>query len=218
MTTNKNQTFLKFRNVTKSRKNNLVFWLAVSDKCPGDCIADRIADYCEAYLKSSRFCGTGKKCCVTKDADYNLEDIVIPTTFKIDNVTEINAENINKNKKKSKPSQKIITTTPDPDSSEEKLCKGECVAGLFALFCDDIDSDAFCPGEASCCVKADEDSNNLLDEKSTTTTTVQPPRTKAPSKSTTKVSLQVFSLWFFEVWMNTLRYFVHYTGNFLITL
>ena len=33
-------------------------------------------------------------------------------------------------------------------------CEGECVSGLFALFCDDIDSDAFCPNEGSCCMPA----------------------------------------------------------------
>lgn len=35
-----------------------------------------------------------------------------------------------------------------------KDCEGECVSGLFALFCDDIDSDAFCPNEGSCCMPA----------------------------------------------------------------
>lgn len=33
-------------------------------------------------------------------------------------------------------------------------CEGECVSGLFALFCDDIDSNAFCPNEGSCCMPA----------------------------------------------------------------
>jgi len=33
-----------------------------------------------------------------------------------------------------------------------KECEGECMNGIFAIFCDDIDSDAFCPGEGSCCV------------------------------------------------------------------
>lgn len=33
-------------------------------------------------------------------------------------------------------------------------CEGECVSGLFALFCDDIDANAFCPNEGSCCMPA----------------------------------------------------------------
>jgi hypothetical protein len=30
------------------------------------------------------------------------------------------------------------------------------VGGLFALFCDDIDSDAYCPNEGQCCVVKEE--------------------------------------------------------------
>lgn len=56
-----------------------------------------------------------------------------------------------------------------------KECEGECVSGLFALFCDDIDSDAFCPNEGSCCMPA-----GSMGDKEVTTTT---PRT------TTQVSL-----------------------------
>lgn len=33
-----------------------------------------------------------------------------------------------------------------------RSCSGECVSGLFALFCDDIDTEAYCPGEDSCCI------------------------------------------------------------------
>lgn len=32
-------------------------------------------------------------------------------------------------------------------------CKGECVSGLFSLFCDEVDLDATCPGgDDSCCI------------------------------------------------------------------
>lgn len=51
-----------------------------------------------------------------------------------------------------------------------KECEGECVSGLFALFCDDIDTDAFCPNEGSCCMPA----GSVNNEKEVTTTT---PRT-----------------------------------------
>lgn len=35
--------------------------------CPGVCVADRIAEYCEAYLTTSGLCKTGSKCCVSQD-------------------------------------------------------------------------------------------------------------------------------------------------------
>ncbi|KAE8746179.1 hypothetical protein FOCC_FOCC007051 [Frankliniella occidentalis] len=43
-----------------------------------------------------------------------------------------------------------------PASSMRPLhrpCKGECVSGLFSLFCDEVDLDATCPGgDDSCCI------------------------------------------------------------------
>ena len=61
-----------------------------------------------------------------------------------------------------------------PSSGTNQLndCEGECVSGLFALFCDDIDTDAYCPGEASCCVTGG--SNNNEDEKIRVPTTQRP--------------------------------------------
>lgn len=40
--------------------------------------------------------------------------------------------------------------------SNQNECSGDCVNGLIALFCDDVDSDAFCPNEGSCCITTDE--------------------------------------------------------------
>lgn len=40
----------------------------------------------------------------------------------------------------------------NPNGQTLKECEGECMNGIFAIFCDDIDSEAFCPGEGSCCV------------------------------------------------------------------
>lgn len=37
-----------------------------------------------------------------------------------------------------------------------KQCRGECVSGIFSLFCDDLDTEAVCPGGASCCITAAE--------------------------------------------------------------
>lgn len=53
----------------------------VSDKkdnnndCPGVCVADRIADYCEAYLKTPNLCKSGTKCCVAKDSYMDNPDL-----------------------------------------------------------------------------------------------------------------------------------------------
>ena len=46
------------------------------------------------------------------------------------------------------------------------------MSGLFALFCDDIDSDAYCPNEGSCCMPA-----GTNDEKQEVITTTSRPTT-----------------------------------------
>lgn len=50
--------------------------------CVGVCVADRIADYCEAYLKTPGLCKTGTKCCVAID-EYegkSSDDLYIPAS------------------------------------------------------------------------------------------------------------------------------------------
>ena len=61
------------------------------------------------------------------------------------------------------------TNPPAEIENPEKLCKGECVSGLFALFCDEIDSDAFCPTDTSCCISSGGDSDDVSEEKEVTT-------------------------------------------------
>lgn len=58
----------------------------------------------------------------------------------------------------------------------QKICRGECVSGLFALFCDDVDSDATCPGGASCCITNSESSSSevVQQQKIPVTTTNRP--------------------------------------------
>lgn len=53
-------------------------------------------------------------------------------------------------------------------SNKPKQCNGSCLSGLFALFCDDIDEQAFCPGEGSCCLTGGNDN------KVSATTTMRP--------------------------------------------
>lgn len=53
------------------------------ENCKGVCVADRIAEYCEAYLTSDGLCKSGTKCCVSLD-DYAStklpKDIYIPAS------------------------------------------------------------------------------------------------------------------------------------------
>lgn len=77
--------------------------------------------------------------------------------------------------KQTRPQQEIFHHD-DPQSKQKKHCKGECVSGLFALFCDDLDTDAFCPGEASCCITGG-DSESSDDNQVAPSTTPKPPPT-----------------------------------------
>jgi Clip-domain serine protease homolog masquerade len=65
--------------------------------------------------------------------------------------------------------EKITKKEEEEDTSNP--CQGECVNGLFALFCDDIDENAYCPSEGSCCITTGEQ------EKVVVTTTTSKPTT-----------------------------------------
>lgn len=124
--------------------------------CPGVCVADRIADYCEAILTTEDLCKAGLRCCVSSDVygDKIPSNVIIPTKTK---------GNHNKNKNEGK-----TTTTPAPVSTTQsnlkttqyttlstkvrRPCKGECMNEFFALFCEEIDAEAECPSEGSCCL------------------------------------------------------------------
>lgn len=69
---------------------------------------------------------------------------------------------------------------PPPSVSRPTGCAGECVSGLFALFCDDIDSDANCPGDSSCCV------TNTVSEGPPPPSTTPRPTTPVNSQSNKK--------------------------------
>jgi Clip-domain serine protease homolog masquerade len=62
------------------------FFLPIAT-CPGVCVADRIAEYCEAYLKIPHLCQTGTKCCVSRDI---YGDKKPPPELQIPTVTESN--------------------------------------------------------------------------------------------------------------------------------
>lgn len=147
--------------------------------CPGVCVAERIADYCEAVLKVKDLCKPGLKCCVSNDA-YG------------DNKQDQNLVIMNKNN--TRPSESSgSSTTSRPQSRPEdkntakpsvKPCRGECVSGLFALFCDDIDENAVCPEDGSCCITNPSPSSGGTSYPSTTTsttTTTRRPPARTPS-------------------------------------
>lgn len=56
----------------------------------------------------------------------------------------------------SRPQQSIQQSEPHP-SNQPKQCYGSCVSGLFGLFCDDIDENAFCPADGTCCLSGGSD-------------------------------------------------------------
>ncbi|KAL1493118.1 hypothetical protein ABEB36_011241 [Hypothenemus hampei] len=130
----------------------------------GVCVAERVADYCEAILNSSSLCKPGLKCCVSSDV-YETR-----TTPKISTVTTSQIT-----------TPYSVKLNPPSTSIPQilKQCSGECVTGLFALFCDDVDTDATCPNDGSCCV------TTPLSEEHLTTAT-NPIRTTTTPRPTTR--------------------------------
>ncbi|XP_066593179.1 protein masquerade-like [Prorops nasuta] len=156
--------------------------------CSGICMAERIADYCDAVLAIDGLCKPKYKCCVSRDA---FGDKPPPELQVIDRTNSSRFE------EKTTPSTKQATTTQKPSTLTStsttttltstsstsqrpkpvlrKTCKGECTYGLFALFCDNIDIEADCPGDGTCCITEPP-------VKIDTTTTLRPATTKPQQK------------------------------------
>lgn len=60
-----------------------------TENCPGVCVSDRIAEYCEAYLITQKLCKLGSKCCVSRDIypDKIPADLRIPNHQHASNAT-----------------------------------------------------------------------------------------------------------------------------------
>jgi plasma kallikrein len=126
---------------------------SVKGGCPGVCVTEGISDYCEAILTIDNLCKPGLKCCVSSDTygDKLPPNIIIPNKTK---------SNVTKSVPVTSPKPTYITTeiarvpvaTHPSIINNSKPCKGECISGLIALFCDDIDVDAYCPNDESCCI------------------------------------------------------------------
>ncbi|RZF44597.1 hypothetical protein LSTR_LSTR001355 [Laodelphax striatellus] len=186
--------------------------------CPGVCVAERIADYCEAVLDAQSLCKAGLRCCVAQDA---YGDKVPPHMIIMDRNTsrpssapssnsQLNTNNYQQNSQQNNNNNYQQNNNNYQQNSQQnnnnyqqnsqqnnnnnyqqnnnnyqnnnnnnqqnnnnnqqnnnnnnnqqaarppplpiKPCNGECVNGLFALFCDDIDAEASCPNDYSCCV------------------------------------------------------------------
>lgn len=153
---------------------NLLFFELSDGTCQGVCVADRIAEYCEAYLITSGLCRTGSKCCVSRDIypDKVPDDLRIPNIQMNNNRTSTSKpmKPMMSTVSNSRPKPtKSVSNRPQEPSREsvdngnhmsQKPCTGECVSGLFALFCDDLDSEAYCSNEGSCCITAEVNDNS----------------------------------------------------------
>lgn len=135
-------------------------------------MANHIAEYCEAYLITNGLCKIGSKCCIPLDnnTDKSSPDLRIPKNDTVKPTKTVTSTNLNSQRPKLPPSKPNTNrpTKPQEPSRESiegnqinhRPCDGECVSGLFALFCDSLDEDAFCPNEGSCCIASENNANN----------------------------------------------------------
>ncbi|XP_076395428.1 trypsin-like serine protease domain-containing protein masquerade isoform X2 [Megachile rotundata] len=169
--------------------------------CSGICMAERIADYCDAVLAIDTICKPGYKCCVSRDAFGDSPPAELLVIDRMNSSRFDEKTGINMSYKGSSTSTTVIpntavstnvstnlittttiattkqsATTMRPKITIKKPCKGECVSGFFALLCDKVDGEAECPDDGSCCVI----DAFIKTETTTTTTTVRP--TPKPSQ------------------------------------
>ena len=111
------------------------------EKCPGVCVAERLAGFCEAILDVEAICASNMKCCVSKQIfndGNNPSELVVPSR----ETTTVRTS--------------TPRSTPTPRSEVNKNppggCTGTCVTGFFALLCDEIDRTAQCPANGRCCI------------------------------------------------------------------
>ncbi|XP_067212905.1 protein masquerade isoform X2 [Linepithema humile] len=173
--------------------------------CSGICMAERIANYCDAVLMIDTLCKPSYKCCVSRDAfgDFPPPELLVIDRTNSSRYDEKNGDGtFNKISSPSttmRPNTSLstnvstiviattvtttmlpsITTTTRSNPAPLKPCKGQCKSDLSAFFCDNIDSDADCPAEGSvltiCCINEPPPPPQKVE----TTTTIRP-ATKAP--------------------------------------
>lgn len=84
-TTTTTTTTTTKRPTTKLKPSKEKENLNKDNSCPGVCVADRIAEYCEAYHTSPGLCKVGSKCCVSRDIypDSLPADLYVPSKYSI---------------------------------------------------------------------------------------------------------------------------------------
>ncbi|KAK9889960.1 hypothetical protein WA026_008770 [Henosepilachna vigintioctopunctata] len=136
--------------------------------CQGVCIAERIADYCDAILDAPDLCKRGSKCCVSSDAhgEKTPPNVIIPG--KIKNFTTSGIRRTTRAPQTS-PTYPVRTSPlPTRPTRPPNPCRGECISGILAIICEDIDAEAECPDEGTCCV------TSAPETPAPTTTTYRP--------------------------------------------
>lgn len=158
-----------------TKKLDLHYLFSVTT-CSGICMAERIADYCDAVLMIETLCKSGYKCCVSRDAfgdspppellvidrlnssrydEKNdsgaFSEVSSSSTIMKSNISTVSAiatmiTNTTTTTMMTTKQPSTITMTTRPTL---KPCKGKCTNVLSALFCDNIDGDADCPADGS---------------------------------------------------------------------
>lgn len=140
--------------------------------CSGVCVAEHLAEYCEAYFTTSGLCKSGSKCCVHPDghADKMPADLYIPNSHKNNSMpSKPTKPNVSTSSHSQRPKQPIKMHSSRPTKPQEPLresveynqispnraCDGECMSGLLALLCDEVDTNAYCENDGSCCILTD---------------------------------------------------------------
>lgn len=114
-------------------------------------------------------CKSGSKCCVARDnySDKIPADLHIPNghknqTFPSKPTKPVLLSTKNSHMQHSKQPIKMGSTRPprpqvplresvEGNQIGSRVCDGDCVSGWVALFCEEVDSDAYCPNDLSCC-------------------------------------------------------------------
>uniref|UniRef100_A0A1I8MPY4 Peptidase S1 domain-containing protein n=1 Tax=Musca domestica TaxID=7370 RepID=A0A1I8MPY4_MUSDO len=102
------------------------------------------------------------------------------TTTTTEDPTEDEEEEENDNEEQQQDDEEADASEKNENANGQVLkeCEGECMNGILAIFCDDIDADAFCPNEGSCCI------TGQPAPQTSPATKTNP--TKAPSKVSSK--------------------------------
>lgn len=139
--------------------------------CRGFCMAERISDYCEAILDAPDLCKPGLRCCVSSDAygEKAPPNLIIPSKTK-NNYSNTEVTTNRPTLTTTSYPVREVTQSPTRATRPPKPCRGECISGILAIICDDIDAEAECPNEGTCCVAS-------TPENAPTTTTTQRPTT-----------------------------------------